>query len=168
MNTLDIVILILFIPGIVRGMSKGFIEQAISLVGIVLSAYLAFKFSGVACNWLKHYFVGSDTVLNVLGFAVVLVGVLLVVLFVAKLVTAVVEKASLGWINKVLGLVFSLGVSALLMGLVIILFDTVNLKFGLVKSPVLQESLLYGALKDLGYFVFPYLKGLVATTTTVA
>ena len=29
MNTLDIVILLLFIPGIVRGLSKGFLEQAI-------------------------------------------------------------------------------------------------------------------------------------------
>jgi uncharacterized membrane protein required for colicin V production len=88
--------------------------------------------------------------------------VLLIVLFVAKLVTAVVEKASLGWVNKVLGLVFSLAVSSLLISLFIILFDTVNLKFGLVKSPVLQESLLYGALKDLGYFVFPYLKNLLS------
>ena len=162
MNTLDIVILILFIPGIVRGMSKGFIEQAITLVGIVLSAYLAFKFSGVACNWLKNFLTVSETILNVLGFALVLVGVLLLVMFVAKLVTAAVEKASLGWLNKVLGLAFSIAVSALVIGLLIILFDTVNVKFGLVKSPVLQESLLYGALKDFGYFVFPYLKGLIA------
>lgn len=162
MNTLDIVILILFIPGIVRGMSKGFIEQAITLVGIVLSAYLAFKFSGVACNWLKNFLTVSETILNVLGFALVLVGVLLLVMFVAKLVTAAVEKASLGWLNKVLGLAFSIAVSALVIGLLIILFDTVNVKFGLVKSPVLQESLLYGALKDFGYFVFPYLKGLIS------
>ena len=162
MNTLDIVILILFIPGIVRGMSKGFIEQAITLVGIVLSAYLAFKFSGVACNWLKNFLTVSETILNVLGFAMVLVGVLLLVMFVAKLVTAAVEKASLGWLNKVLGLAFSIAVSALVIGLLIILFDTVNVKFGLVKSPVLQESLLYGALKDFGYFVFPYLKGLIS------
>ena len=165
MNTLDIVILVLFIPGIVRGMSKGFIEQAITLVGIVLSAYLAFKFSGVACNWLKNFLTVSETILHVLGFAVVLVGVLLVVMFVAKLVTAAVEKASLGWLNKVLGLAFSIAVSALVIGLLIILFDTVNVKFGLVKSPVLQESLLYGALKDFGYFVFPYLKGLLTTAS---
>ena len=45
MNTLDIILLILFIPGLIRGMSKGFIEQAVSLVGIVLSVYLAFRFS---------------------------------------------------------------------------------------------------------------------------
>lgn len=162
MNTLDIVILILFIPGIVRGMSKGLIEQAISLVGIVLSVYLAFKFSGVACTWLKNYITVSETILNVLGFAAVLVVVLLAVMFIAKLITAAVEKASLGWLNKVLGLVFSIAVSALVIGLLIILFDTVNTKFGLVKGPVLQESLLYGALKDFGYFVFPYLKNLLA------
>ena len=94
MNTLDIVILILFIPGIIRGMSKGFIEQAISLVGIVLSVYLAFKFSGAACTWLSQYLTVSQTVLNILGFAAVLVLVLLVVMFVAKLITAAVEKAS--------------------------------------------------------------------------
>ena len=31
MNVLDIVILLLFLPGIIRGLSKGFIEQAVSL-----------------------------------------------------------------------------------------------------------------------------------------
>ena len=46
MNTLDIVILLLFIPGIIRGLSKGFLEQAISLAGVVLSVYLAYRFSG--------------------------------------------------------------------------------------------------------------------------
>ena len=158
MNTLDIVILILFIPGIISGLSKGLVSQAISLVGIVLSVYMAFKFSDAACAWLANYITVSDTLLHVLGFVAVLVVVLIIVLFVAKLVTAAIEKASLGWLNKILGLVLSLAVSALVIGLLIILFDTVNLKFGLVKSPVLQESLLYGALTDFGYAVFPYLK----------
>jgi membrane protein required for colicin V production len=161
MNTLDIVILILFIPGILRGISKGLLEQAVTLVGIVLSVYLAFKFSGAACAWLSQYLNVSQTVLNILGFAAVLVGVLLIVLFFAKLITSAVEKASLGWLNKVLGLAFSIAISAILIGLFIIMFDTVNVKFNLVKSPVLQDSLLYGALKDFGYFVFPYLKQLL-------
>lgn len=162
MNTLDIVILILFIPGIIRGLSKGFLEQAISLAGIVLSVYLAYKFSGAVCLKLKEYITVSETVLNVLAFVIVLVGVLLIVLFVAKLITTVAEKASLGWLNKTLGMVFSIGTSALLIALLIILFDTVNVKFELVKGPILDNSLLYGPLKDLGYLVFPYLKQLLA------
>lgn len=161
MNTLDIVILLLFIPGIIRGLSKGFLEQAISLVGVVLSVYLAYHFSDFACNIIKQYITVSETVLNVIGFAVVLVVVLLLVMLISKLVTKVAEMASLGWLNKVLGIVFALGTTALVIAILIILFDTVNVKFELVKSNILQDSVLYGHLKDFGYFVFPYLKQLL-------
>jgi len=161
MNTLDIVILLLFIPGIIRGLSKGFLEQAISLVGVVLSVYLAYHFSDFACNIIKQYITVSETVLNVIGFAVVLVVVLLLVMLLSKLVTRVAEMASLGWLNKVLGIVFALGTTALVIAILIILFDTVNVKFELVKSNILQDSVLYGHLKDFGYFVFPYLKQLL-------
>jgi len=143
-------------------MSKGFLEQIITMAGIVLSVYLAFKFSDVAGAWLGNYLKVSQTLLNILSFALVLAAVLLITLFFAKLLTAAVENISLGWLNKVLGLVSAIATSAVIIGLIIILFDTINAKFGLVKSPVLQESLLYGALKDFGYFVFPYMKQLLS------
>ena len=161
MNTLDIVILLLFIPGIIRGLSKGFLEQAISLVGVVLSVYLAYHFSDFACDIIKNYITVSETVLNVIGFAAILVVVLLLVMLLSKLVTKVAEMASLGWLNKVLGLVFARCTTALVIAILIILFDTVNVKFELVKSTILQDSVLYGHLKDFGYFVFPYLKQLL-------
>ena len=55
---------------------------------------------------------------------------------------------------------FALAVNALVIGVFIILFDTVNLKFGLVKPEVLDGSIVYSSLRDLSYLVFPYLKGL--------
>ena len=48
-----------------------------------------------------------------------------------------------------------------MLGVVIVLFDTVNLKFDLVHSPILDDSLLYGKIKDLAYIAFPYLKQLL-------
>ena len=161
MNLLDIILLILLIPGIIRGISKGFLEQVVSLAGIVLSVYMAYHFSEPVCTWLAQYITVSDTVLRVIGFAVMLVGVLIIVMFFAKLLTKVADMASLGWINKVLGFVFSLAVSALILSILIILFDTINTKFELVKSPVLTDSVLYGHLKDLGSLIFPYLKQLL-------
>ena len=161
MNILDIVILVLFIPGVIRGLSKGFVEQTLSLLGIVLSVYLAYHYHGSVYTWLATHFEISETVLHVVGFAIVLAGVLIVILLIANLITAVVEKASMGWLNRALGVALSIVVTSFILAVLIILFDTVNVKFGLVKSPVLQDSLLYGALKDFGYFVFPYLKGLV-------
>ena len=158
MATLDIILLICFIPGIIRGISKGFLEQALSLVGIVLSVWAAFKFSALVCGWLKPYLSLSETTLNVVAFALILIAVCIVVLLVAKLLTKVLEMSMLGWLDKILGLVFALVVNALLLGVFIILFDTLNLKFGFVKPEVLDGSIVYTTLRDFCYLVFPYLK----------
>lgn len=160
MSTLDIILLVMFIPGAIRGLTKGLLEQVISLGGILLSVYAAYHFSQPVCDWLARYIQVSDTLLHVIGFAVMLAGVLIGVILLAKVITKAVEMASLGWINRALGLVFSLATSALILGLLVILFDTVNAKFELVQQTVLDDSFLYAPLKDLGYWVFPYLKEL--------
>ena len=136
MATLDIILLCCFIPGIIRGLSKGFLEQALALAGIVLSVWAAFRFS----------------------FALILIVISLAVVLVAKLLTKVAELAMLGWLDKTLGLVFALAVNALVIGVFIILFDTINTKFALVKPEVLDASIVYTSLRDLSYLVFPYLK----------
>ena len=158
MATLDIILLICFLPGIIRGISKGFLEQALALAGVVLSVWAAFRFSGLVATWLKPYADLSETTLNVVSFALILVAMSLLVLIIAKLLTKVIELAMLGWLNKTLGLVFALAVNALVIGVFIVLFDTINLKFGLVKPEVLDESIVYTTLRDICYLVFPYLK----------
>ena len=162
MTTLDIVLLVCFIPGIIRGISKGFLEQALALGGIILSVWAAFKFSSALCVWLEPRIGLTGTVLNVVSFALILVVVSLAVLLLAKLLTKMVEMATLGWVNRLLGLVFALVVNALLIGLAIILFDTLNQKFALVQAETLDASVVYRALRDFSYFVFPYLKQLIA------
>jgi len=161
MNVLDIVILLLFLPGIIRGLSKGFIEQAVSLAGIVAAAWTAYHYSALVSEKLKEYFEVSDTVLNIAAFVLVLIAVMIIVLILAKLLTSVTKMANLGWVNRLLGFVLSIIISAILISILIIIFDTVNTKFQLVTSPVITESILYDALKDFGYAIFPYLKGLL-------
>ena len=161
MATLDLILLVCFVPGIIRGLSKGFLEQALALAGVVLSVWAAFHFSSLVSEWLKPYLDISATTLNVVSFALILVAVSLVVLLVAKLLTKVIELAMLGWLDKTLGLVFALAVNALVIGVFIVLFDTLNLKFSFVKPEVLEESIVYTTLKDLSYLVFPYLKELI-------
>jgi len=160
MATLDIVLLVCFVPGIIRGLSKGFLEQAFALVGIVLSVWAAFRFSNLVCTWLKPYMTVSETLLNVIAFALILIVVSLVVVLVAKMLTKLVQVVMLGWLDKTLGLVFALCVNALVIGLFVVLFDTLNLKFELVKPETLEGSIVYTSLRDLCYLVFPFLKSL--------
>ncbi len=161
MATLDIILLCCFIPGIIRGLSKGFLEQALALAGMVVSVWAAFHFSNLVCSWLKPYLDVSETLLNVISFAIILVGISVGVFLLAKLLTKVVELAMLGWLNKILGLVFALTVNALIIGLFIILFDTLNTKFGFVRDEVLDKAIVYTGLRDFCYLVFPYLKSFV-------
>ena len=158
MATLDIILLICFLPGIIRGISKGFLEQALALAGVVLSVWAAFRFSGLVATWLKPYADLSETTLNVVSFALILIAMSLLVLIIAKLLTKVIELAMLGWLDKTLGLVFALAVNALVIGVFIVLFDTVNMKFNLVKPETLDGSIVYTTLRDLSYLVFPFLK----------
>ena len=103
MATLDIILLCCFIPGIIRGLSKGFLEQALALAGIVLSVWAAFRFSSLVCTWLKPYLNISETTLNIVSFALILIVISLAVVLVAKLLTKVAELAMLGWLDKTLG-----------------------------------------------------------------
>ena len=140
---------------------KGFIEQAIALVSLILGAWLAFKFSTVVSGWLQPYFEVSETVLNVISFAVIMVAVVLVLFVLSKILTGVTKLVMLGWLDRLLGLVFALLKAGLLIGIAIILFDTLNVKFEFVEEKVLDESVLYAPIRDIAYVIFPYLKELL-------
>lgn len=161
MNTLDIIILICFIPAVIRGLRNGFIEQAIALISIVLGGWLAYKFSSQVSIWLQPYLDMSETVLNVVSFALIVLVVVLALFLLGRLLTGIVKLVLLGWLDRLLGLVFAIIKAALLVGLVIILFDTINVKFELVSNEILDASVLYGPLKDIAYSIFPYLKELL-------
>jgi membrane protein required for colicin V production len=64
----------------------------------------------------------------------------------------------LGWLNKLLGAVFSLLKCSLIIGLLIMVFNSINNTFNLVAEEELAKSVLYPPLKDIAYTVFPYLK----------
>lgn len=162
MATLDIIILLCFVPAIVRGIQKGFIAQAISLVSVILGIWIAFQFSEMVCEWLKTYCSGvPGSVLSIVAFVIILVVVSVLLHLLGKMVKGLFKAASLGWMDWVLGLAFALLKAALIIGFVIILFDTLNLKFEFVKTEIIDQSVLYAPLRDISYKVFPYLKALL-------
>lgn len=171
MNVLDIVILILFVPGIIRGITKGFIEQAVSLAGIIAAVWLSYKYYGGLAQKLSTMIEAPQAAVNVVSFVIILLAAILVVIIIAKVFTGITKMANLNWINRLLGVVLAIAVSAVVISLLIILFETVNTKLELTESPIISQSLLYGTLKDFGNAIFPYLKelgGLVHTESIPA
>ena len=80
---------------------------------------------------------------------------------IGKVIEASIKIIMLGWLNRILGLIFAILKCALILGLVIIMFDSINGNFHAVPEKTLSESILYPPLKDLANCIFPYLKDLL-------
>jgi membrane protein required for colicin V production len=160
-NVIDIIILVCCIPALFHGFSKGFVSQAISLIALVLGVWLSFKFSVPFGDWLKSFADLPGTILHIIAFALILILVMLVLTLIGKAIEKVLKLAMLGWLNKLLGVVFALLKAVLIIGLVIIIFDAIYNLIPFVSSDTLNESVLYNPIKSIANTVFPFLKELI-------
>ena len=161
MNILDIILLICFIPAAIQGFQKGFISQVIAIISIIAGVWLSVQFASEVTVWLAQYIQGSEQVLKVVSFALIFIAVIAGLALLGRLVEGTVKLIMLGWLNRLLGVVFSLVKAALIVGLVIMAFCSLNNTFQLVSEDVLNQSVLFPPLKNMAYTVFPYLKDLL-------
>lgn len=161
MAIIDIIILAAFIPGIIKGIKDGFIGQVAGIGGLFLGFYLAYKFSSLVSVYLTKWFASlNEPTIKVISFAIIIIAVVIAVYFLAKLIEKVINIATLGWLNKLLGVVFSLVASALIVGLVLTLITYVNNTwFTVISQEKISESFFFTPLSDFANTVFPYLKG---------
>lgn len=162
MNILDIILLICFIPAIVQGIRKGFIAQAISIISIIAGIWASARFANIVTGWISQYITASEQILKVVAFALILVAVFLALAALGKLLEGMFKLVMLGWLNKLLGVMFALLKAALIVGLIIIAFTSLNETFHFVKEATLNESVLYPPLKKIAFDVFPYLKDMLS------
>lgn len=163
MNSLDVILLVLLLPGVIRGISKGFLEQAISLLGIIVSVWAAFHFQEDICGAIQSHFPDlPETILRVSAFAIILVLVSVLALLLAKLLTRMVKMATLGWINRLLGALAALLLGVSIMSVLVIVYDSLSGGLGFGPGKLTEGSFMYKILKDFGYTLFPYLKQLIS------
>lgn len=158
MNTLDIILAICFVPALIRGISKGFVEQAASLIAFFLSVWMAFHFSSLAADWLRPRMEVSEALLNIIAFVLILVVVSVGMILIGKLISKFIKVVMLGWLDKLLGVLFGFLLTALILGVLIVSFDALNTRFTIVAAERLEASVLYTSLRSIAWFLFPYLK----------
>lgn len=164
MNTVDIVLLVCFVPGVIRGIVKGFMVQICSLAGFVASVWCAWKFAAIAAEYLTPYINLSPALLNTITFALILLVVSIVFVLIGKLLAKLMKVVLLGWLDKLLGMVFGILVTAAILGVLIVIFDGLDTQFHLVKGDILKDSVVYQGIKTVALTVFPYLKQLFVST----
>lgn len=162
MNILDIILLVCFIPAIISGLRKGFIAQVVAIISIVLGVWLSVKFATLVGNWISQWIEASPQLINIISFAIIFIAVAVLLFTIGKLIEATIKIIMLGWLNKLLGVLFSMLKCILIIGFLIIAFEAINDTFGLVPESYLSDSLLYTPFRDIADSVFPLFKELLS------
>ena len=154
MNTIDIVIGIIFIIAFIVGFSKGLLRSLASLIGIVVGVYCAMFFSGYVGKYLIRWFDWSADMTNVVAFALTFLLIMILFSILGRLLTKVADFAMLGIFNKLLGGIFNVVKFAFLIS-VIFMFVNASENYRILSEEQQQDSVLYGPVAMIAPAILP-------------
>ena len=161
MGILDIIIVCCFLPCLYFGARNGFIKQVISLIIIIVGIKLSISFSSPVSEWLRSRIELQPIWVSVISFVAVFIVVALVFGLVEKLLDAVVKVTMLGWLNRLLGIIFSMLKVVVLLSLLAYFINSANELLNFISEDKIAESNFFKPLLDLADKIFPALKSLI-------
>ncbi len=161
MNTIDIIIAVILLFGLVKGFIKGLFIEITSLVGLVLGVYGAIHFSYFLSNILKSRVSWDASMIQIVAFAGTFLIILLALVFLGKILTKIADTVALGFFNKILGAIFGILKYALILSIVFLVYDQINSSIKFLDKKKAKDSTLYEPVKNLAPTIFPRLVKIV-------
>lgn len=159
MNTTDIIILVILAIALIKGFKDGLIKQIGGILGLILGIYLAYKFSDLLSEWLHQWINATEYIVKAISFSLIVIGVVLCMSLLGKLLETLIKITTLGWINRLLGVIFSLFGAVLIIGVLVSLLSYVNdTWFSIVPKDQFSDSKLIEPIRQISDTIFPYLK----------
>ena len=145
---------ILAIVGIsgVISLPRGFVKEALSLIGWIAAFLIAIAYSGRVASWLEGY-VTVPSVRVAIGFAALFVLVLLACGIVIRMAGALVAKTGMSGTDRTLGIVFGILRGVVIAGLLVLLAGLTPLP----RDPWWSESSFLPHFVDFAHEVLAYL-----------
>ena len=153
----DLAVLAIIGLSAVLSLFRGFVREAIALVGWIAGLWVAFTYLDVTAEWFVHW-VDSPEIRLVLGFVVLLAAVLVLAGVTARLAGGLVDVTGLGGTDRVLGMIFGVGRGAVIVAGLVLLAGFVDL----AREPWWRESVLLPRFEALAGEVARILPGEIA------
>lgn len=141
-----------------KGFTRGFIMEVTRFVALVAGVYLAARFSELLSEYLYRNTSVTWDFLPIVSFAIILVGVIVLVHLFGKMLGKVVRMAAMGWADKASGALFGLSRAALLLSLLLMLLNRFGALESFDRSETASRSLLYRPVLSIAPFIMPILE----------
>ncbi|MBA6151740.1 CvpA family protein [Gelidibacter maritimus] len=155
MNVFDIVLIAFIGLGLVRGLMKGFFVEIASVIALIAGVYGAIHFSNFAETFIDENSQWDEKTVNIVAFAVTFLIIVLAIALAGKALTKLADFAALGIVNKLLGGLFGALKIALILSVVLNIFDSMNRAIPMTDEKTVEDSALYSPVKSLVPMIFP-------------
>ena len=158
MNYIDIILGILLLLAAINGFRKGFVVELASFAALILGIWGAIRFSYIASDYLVKHFDYTSKHLGVISFLITFIVIVILVYMVGKVADNFVKAAQLGFINRLAGLFFGFVKSALILSVILMVFDSFDEKMRILPAEAKENSRVYEPMKMLVPTIFPFVK----------
>jgi membrane protein required for colicin V production len=155
MNWLDALIVVILILSLVMGFINGFVKEVASFAALILGIWGAIKFSSFTAAKLYDYFDMTGRYVGIIAFIITFALIVIVIHFIGILADKLVNAVSLGFINRILGIVFGLLKSILIMSVFFAVLNAINAKKSFLPKETIEQSRLYSPISDIAPAIFP-------------
>ena len=155
MGFLDIFLGVFLMYGLIRGLWNGFFVELASLVSLLLGIFIAIKFSYLMKAWLENHGSWNPKTVQVAAFALTFILVVVGVSLLGKIFTKLADFAPLGLFNKLLGGIFGVLKTILMLSVLLNLFEKVNANHTFANQETLDNSAFYHPVRAVSKFIYP-------------
>ncbi len=166
-NAVDIVMLLCFIPAVFGGIKRGFIKQVVALIALLLGVWAAWYFSSFFAENVNIWLETNRILTQIIAFAAVFLAVVLVVNLIGHAVHALINVVLLGWLDKILGVIFAFLKYAFIFSVIIYLAESLNELYHFLPHETLADSVLYKMISKIAPAIFPFIEKLHETSKEV-
>ena len=157
MNYIDIILAILLLLSAISGFRKGLVVELASLAALVLGIWGAVEFSYITTEFLIENLNVTSDHLPIISFVVTFIVIVILVHIVGNVVNKMVETVMLGFINKLAGMVFGFLRAALVLSIVMVVFDKIDEDVEILSEQTKENSKLYEPVRKLAPSIFPFI-----------
>ncbi len=154
---LDIILALPLIWGAFIGFKKGLVLELASIVALILGIYGAVKFSDVTADYLNSSFEIASNWIGLVSFLVTFIGIVIGVFILGKAIDKMLKIIALGFVNRLLGLVFGLIKYAIILSFALFFFENLNSRFHFTEENIEEKTFLYSPIKMIAEPIRPLL-----------
>jgi len=153
MSYLDLFFGLAIAWGAYSGFSKGLIKELASILGVIIGVFLAKNYYPYLDIKLKPIFESEAGFISILSAILIFLLTIMVFKIIAKFLTKFLKIIALGLLNRIIGSVFGIFKTVLLLCILVFIFSNINNVTGIIKAEKLSQSFFYSKIEKINSFI---------------